>query len=427
MRITGRRVARLLSVAIGCAFLMGSLAPPASAVPTTFTNPAPITIPDSGNATPYPSNITASGLEAFLTGVTVTLNSFDHTCTDDVGVVLVGPGGQAFLLMNGVGSPGPAAPMACTAVTDLTFTISDAGSTALPNDGAWTNGTYRPAAYYVNDSFPAPGPGTAYASPAPAGTATLIQTYGGTNPNGTWSLYVRDFAAGDMGDFSGGWSITIDSSATPPPSISINDVTVAEGNAGPTNAVFNVTLSSSSSDTVTANFATANGTATAPSDYTATNGTVTFAPSDTSENVTVPVNGDTIDEPDETFQVNLTSPTNATFADNQGQGTITDDDVPSVTPQPKSVSLKANKKSVPRGKKVKLTAVVSPCPGHQGHTIDLMKGASKLQSKASDSSCTAVFTVKVKKKTSFKAVSPQQDADHLAGTSNKVTVKIRRT
>lgn len=426
MRITGRRVARLLSVAVGCLFLMGSLAPPAHAVPVTFTNSASITIPSSGNATPYPSPIAASGLQQFLTSLTVTLNSFDHTCTDDVGVVLVGPGGQAFLLMDGAGAPAPPTVTTCTSLTDVTFTLSDSGSTALPNDSAWTNGTYRPAAYYVGDDFPAPGPGTAYASPAPAGSATLIQTFGGTNPNGTWNLYVRDFATGDMGDFSGGWSITIDSSSTPPPAISINDVTVAEGNAGPTNAVFNVTLSSSSTSTVTVNFATANGTATAPSDYTTTSGTATFAPSDTSENVTVPVIGDTVDEPNETFVVNLTSPINATLADAQGQGTITDDDLPAVAPQPKSVSLKANKKSVPAGRKVKLTAVVSPCQGHQGHTIDLMKGAKKLQTKASNGACTAIFTVKIKKKTSFTAVSPQQDADHLAGTSNKVTVKVRR-
>ncbi len=80
---------------------------------------------------------------------------------------------------------------------------------------------------------------------------------------------------------------------------------------------------------MTVDFATANGTATAPSDYTANSGTVTFAPGVTSQTVTVQVNGDTTVEPNETFNVNLTNATgNATIADAQGVGTIVNDDQP---------------------------------------------------------------------------------------------------
>jgi hypothetical protein len=108
--------------------------------------------------------------------------------------------------------------------------------------------------------------------------------------------------------------------------LAINDVTVTEGNTGTVNAVFTVTLSTVSGQAVTVNYATANGTAVAPADYTATSGTLTFAAGVTTQSITVPVVGDTLDEANETFVVNLSGATNATIADSQGVGTITDND-----------------------------------------------------------------------------------------------------
>src|SRR6185295_16106875 len=112
------------------------------------------------------------------------------------------------------------------------------------------------------------------------------------------------------------------------PALSVNDVTVTEGNSGTVSATFNVTLSPAAIGTVTVGFATANGTATAGSDYVASSGTLTFNPGDTVKTVTVAVNGDTVVEGNETFFVNLSSPTWATLSDGQGQGTIANDDVP---------------------------------------------------------------------------------------------------
>ena len=71
---------------------------------------------------------------------------------------------------------------------------------------------------------------------------------------------------------------------------------------------------------MTASYATANGTATAGSDYVAGSGTVTFAPGVLTQTVSITVNGDVLDEVDETFVVNLTSPVNATIGDAQGIG-----------------------------------------------------------------------------------------------------------
>jgi glucose/arabinose dehydrogenase len=111
------------------------------------------------------------------------------------------------------------------------------------------------------------------------------------------------------------------------PTISINDVSVSEGNAGTTNAAFTVTLSAASSQTTTVNYATADGTATtADSDYVNAGGTLTFTPGQTSQPVSVTINGDTAFEPNQAFNVNLSGATNATIADNQGVGTITNDD-----------------------------------------------------------------------------------------------------
>ncbi|MDJ1183026.1 Calx-beta domain-containing protein [Roseofilum casamattae] len=115
-------------------------------------------------------------------------------------------------------------------------------------------------------------------------------------------------------------TITDDDAA---PTISINDVTVNE-NAG--TLTFAVDLSAASGREITVDYATADNTAIAGSDYTSTNGTLTFSAGDTSENITVNITDDSLDEINETFLVNLTNPSNATIADNQGQGTITDDD-----------------------------------------------------------------------------------------------------
>lgn len=112
------------------------------------------------------------------------------------------------------------------------------------------------------------------------------------------------------------------------PTLSINDVSVNEGNAGTTNAVFTVTLSQASGKTITVDFATADSTATAGSDYVAASGRLTFAPGETSKNIVVSIIGDTLFEPDETFFVNLLNPVNATIQRSQGIGTIFNDDVP---------------------------------------------------------------------------------------------------
>src|SRR5439155_13121556 len=110
------------------------------------------------------------------------------------------------------------------------------------------------------------------------------------------------------------------------PHISIGDATVTEGNTGAKAASFTVMLDAASTEAITVAYATADATATAGSDYQAASGTLTFAPGETSKTSSVLINGDRRPEPNETFVVNLSSPTNATIADGQGVGTIVDDE-----------------------------------------------------------------------------------------------------
>lgn len=115
----------------------------------------------------------------------------------------------------------------------------------------------------------------------------------------------------------------------PTPTLSIADVLIMEGNAGTTNAIFTVSLSVASSQTVRVHYATANGTATAGSDYTAVPDTeLVFTPGQTMRTFNVSIIGDTVGELDETFEVNLTAPQNAVIGDGQAIGTIDNDEGP---------------------------------------------------------------------------------------------------
>lgn len=160
-----------------------------------------IALTDNSTATPYPSTINIGGAPTSITGVTVAINGFNHAFPDDVGLVLVGPGGQALLLQSGAGDASP--------VSGVNYLFDDASASVLPDLTAWTSGSYKPTAYYSGDIFPAPGPGTSYGNPGPAGggTATLASTYAGTSANGTWRLYAVDFAAGDAGSITN-WCLT---------------------------------------------------------------------------------------------------------------------------------------------------------------------------------------------------------------------------
>ncbi len=108
----------------------------------------------------------------------------------------------------------------------------------------------------------------------------------------------------------------------------VNDLMVVEGDGAAISANFTVRLLGSTPSAVTVNYATSNGTAQAPADFEAVSGQLVFLPGETTKTISVNIHGDTVDEPDETFFLNLLAPTNAALLDHQGIATITDNDVP---------------------------------------------------------------------------------------------------
>jgi hypothetical protein len=158
-------------------------------------NPTPITIPDSGIASPYPSAIEFTTDPFEVQNIFVTFNSFSHTDPDDVGFVLVGPTGAAYLLQDGTSS---------SPWTNATYSLNDYSGLRLPLSGVVTSGVFRPIIKYGGDSFDAPGPGTTYSNE----DSLLAQVFAGQG-NGNWSLYVKDFAGGNSGSIAGGWCLAL--------------------------------------------------------------------------------------------------------------------------------------------------------------------------------------------------------------------------
>jgi subtilisin-like proprotein convertase family protein len=158
--------------------------------PVVTANATALTIPTQGAATPYPSPIVISGQTRLIDKVTVTVSGFSHTFTSDVSFLLVGPAGQKVMLMQGAGGS--------SNVSGVNLTFDDAAAGYVPT--VMVSGTYKPTQLGATLTFPAPAPGAPYAS--------ALSAFQGSNPNGTWNLFVLDGYAGDGGGISGGWSLS---------------------------------------------------------------------------------------------------------------------------------------------------------------------------------------------------------------------------
>ena len=205
--------------------------------------------------------------------------------------------------------------------TNATFiiTLSAASGQAVSVNFATANSTALAGNDYETQS------GTLLFAPGEKTKTIAIAVTGDTLDEANETYFVKLSAAtnASIADNSGTGTITDNDAA---PTLSINDVTIVEGNSGAITATFTVTLSAASGQTVTVNYATANNSAVASSDYTTTSGTLTFAAGVVSKTITVSIKGDVLNELDEFFFINLSNPINATIADSQGRGTITDDD-----------------------------------------------------------------------------------------------------
>jgi uncharacterized repeat protein (TIGR01451 family) len=210
--------------------------------------------------------------------------------------------------------------------TSFTFTVSlsaPAGPGGVTFDIATADGTAVSPGDYTAKSLTG--------QTIPAGSSTYSFTVlvnGDATPetNETFFVNVTNVTGATVTDGQGQGTIVNDDAA---PNLTINDVSLNEGNAGTTSFTFTVSLSAPApAGGVTFDIATANGTATAPGDYTAKSLTSQTIPAGSSTySFTVLVNGDVTPETDETFLVNVTNVTNAVVTDGQGQGTIVNDDI----------------------------------------------------------------------------------------------------
>jgi subtilisin-like proprotein convertase family protein len=145
---------------------------------------------------PYPSTLTISGAGNIVTDVNVVLNGFGHSSPGDIDILLVGPAGQQATVLSDAGSD--------TDVTGLSLRLDDGAATQVPNP--IVGGTFQPTNFGGADAFP---------SPAPTATGTsALSVFNGTDPNGTWQLFVTDDSAGDGGQLSGGWTLEITATDT---------------------------------------------------------------------------------------------------------------------------------------------------------------------------------------------------------------------
>jgi serralysin len=202
----------------------------------------------------------------------------------------------------------------------FTVSLSGASSKTVTVNYATANGTAIADSDYTATS------GILTFNPGETSKTVSVQVVGDTlsESNETFSVNLSGATNASIADSQGMGTIQDDDIT-----LSINDVSVTEGNSSTKNAAFTVSLSKASSQTITVQYATANGTAIAGSDYRSLSGTLTFNPGQTSKTVNVRVIGDKIVESNESFSVNLSSAVKAVIADSQGIGTVTNDDTAS--------------------------------------------------------------------------------------------------
>ena len=236
----------------------------ATAAAATFSSGA-LAIPAVGTASPYPATVNVSGLSGTVQHVAVRLSQYTHTFPADVDVLLVGPGGQRAMVMSDVGVSND--------VSGITLTFQDGAPTP---PAQLVSGIFAPADNVPAESMPPPAP------PGPYGSA--LSVFNGTNPNGTWQVFVADDTNPDGGSIG---------------SVSVIITTTANGG-----------------------------------DYLPTAGLLTFPPGVPARTLQIPIKGDVAVESDEALAVHLIGAFNGTVIDGQGIGTIVNDDGVTVSQPP---------------------------------------------------------------------------------------------
>ncbi|MHA7815980.1 MAG: retention module-containing protein, partial [Pseudohaliea sp.] len=234
---------------------------------------------------------------------------------------------------------------------EVTVTLSSPSDSTVTVSFASADGT----ATVVGGDYD-PVSGTLSFAPGETGKTILVQTNSDDLEEGTEFLNLELTAPDNAVIADGAGIVEITDDFTPaPPSISIDDVTVTEGQA----AQFTLTLSNPVDSPVTVAFATADGSAVSGADYDPNSGTVTFAPGSTTATVTVQTNEDDLAEGTENAFVNLSNPGGATIADGTGTLTITDGSEPPPPPPQELPTLAIGDSTVVEGDTAEVTVTLS--------------------------------------------------------------------
>jgi photosystem II stability/assembly factor-like uncharacterized protein len=208
----------------------------------------------------------------------------------------------------------------------LTFTLANTGDFPLFISNLDKAGTHKlEFVLGVKTNTGAAVTGTSFT--IPAGVSYTIDVTFSPLSEGAKSATIT-FNTNDFTDSESAITLNIDGTATLLP-VSSSDISVVEDNRSGV-AVFTISAPVPSAQAITFDYATADGTALAGQDYTAASGSATIPAGQTSTTISIPINPDSIDEADETFFLNLSNPTNATISTPQVQGTILDDDLPTL-------------------------------------------------------------------------------------------------
>ncbi|MGO4256152.1 Calx-beta domain-containing protein [Marmoricola sp. RAF53] len=286
-------------------------APKISSVKGTIDGGAPVTLMTDPPTPPDQTSVTYSWNVAALSPGThrlcTTAYGFDvggnGSTTDCINVVVPDPVRKVSVNDISVNEGGVA-----------TFTLSLTGPTT---SGATVGYATAGSSATAGDDYTSKS-GTATFAPGSSSTTVSIQTLQDNIFEGPeqFALNLSSPSSNLIIDDGHGVATIVDDDQKPtvtivgtPGNPDSPNTSVKEGDAGCTNVTLTIKLSNPASAAITVPWSTGGGTATAGTDYTTASGTVIFAPGETSKTITVCVKGDLVDEPNETFEVTLGTPT----------------------------------------------------------------------------------------------------------------------
>jgi subtilisin family serine protease len=286
-------------------------------------HPGAITIPSFGPALPSHSTVTVStATPQVISSLEVTLYNFYHSSLDDIDILLVGPTGATSFLMSDCGGANP--------VNGITLSFSPRAAASLPDEDLVTSGTWLPTNSFSSDFWGQPNNDSFGSGVVPGPYNADLSVFNGTNPNGVWSLFVKDDAANAAGKIMDGWSLSIETQpATSTVSLAVTPNSLPED--GSANLIYTFSRSGPTTNPLTVNY-TVGGTANLGSDYTgiASQGatkSVTFAVGSSTATVVVDPKADNDVEANETVSLSLLQGTEYTIGTvDPVIGTIQDDD-----------------------------------------------------------------------------------------------------